>query len=200
VAKERRLVYSNKMAPKLPRNPSPTNLAWLDLEMTGLSPTRDVILQAALIITNSELEVLEEYSCDIWQPEAELAKMTPFVRNMHQKNGLLERVRASTMDTMATERFLLERMSGWCTYPATLCGNTIGMDKRFVEAWMPGLNGFLHYRVVDVSSLKVLARLWYGDEAVYEKPKAGEHDAIVDIRNSIAELKHYRKELFRKGS
>jgi oligoribonuclease len=176
---------------------APGNLAWLDLEMTGLDPVENVILQAALIVTNAELQPLEELVLDIWQPDAALDKMVPFVRDMHEKTGLTPRVRASKVDLVAAERALMERVTGWCPYPAVLCGNSIGQDKKFVERWMPGLAGYLSYRVVDVSSIKVLAKLWYGDSALYQKPEAGEHDALVDIKNSIAELSHFKRTLFR---
>jgi oligoribonuclease len=92
---------------------------------------------------------------------------------------------------------LLERVAGFCPYPAILCGNTIGQDKRFIDRHMPGLAGFLSYRTIDVSSLKLLAKTWYGSAAVFDKPKDREHDALFDVRNSIAELAHYRKTLFR---
>jgi oligoribonuclease len=180
------------------RTRSDGNLAWLDLEMTGLDPAHDVILQAALIVTDASLGVLEEYVCDIWQPEAELTKMTPFVRDMHEQNGLVARVRKSKVDIVAAERRLLERVAGWCPYPAILCGNSIGQDKRFVERYMPGLAGYLSYRTIDVSSLKLLARYWYGDAAVFIKPSEGEHDALVDIKNSIAELAFYKRTLFKE--
>jgi len=183
---------------KIVRRQAEGNLAWIDLEMTGLDPAYDVILQAAVILTNKDLEPLEEYVCDIWQREDELLKMTPFVREMHDKNGLISRVRASKLDLVAAERRLLERVAGWCPYPAILCGNSVGQDKRFLERYMPGLAGYLSYRIVDVSSVKVMARLWYGEGAVYTKPEKGEHDALVDIRNSIEELKSYRQNLFKK--
>lgn len=179
------------------RQQSSSNLAWLDMEMTGLDPQEDVILQAALIITDAQLNVLEEYVCDVWQPDALLARMVPFVKEMHETTGLTERVRKSRVDLLVAERKLLERVAGWCTYPAVLCGNTIGQDKRFVDQWMPGLSGYLSYRTIDVTSLKLLARAWYGEEAVYDKPVKGEHDALVDIRNSIAELAHYRATVFK---
>jgi oligoribonuclease len=179
------------------RAQSATNLAWLDLEMTGLDAQADVILQAALIITDAQLNVLEEFVCDIWQPDAALERMVPFVREMHETTGLTERVRKSKIDLMVAERKLLERVAGWCTYPAVLCGNTIGQDKRFVDRWMPGLSGYLSYRTLDVTSLKLLAKTWYGEAAVYDKPQKGEHDALVDIKNSIAELSHYRATLFK---
>jgi oligoribonuclease len=185
------------MSEKIVRTQSERNLVWLDLEMTGLDPVENVILQAAVIITDGELTPLEEYACDVWQPDEELAKMTPFVRDMHEKNGLIERVRKSKLECRAAERKLMERITGWCPYPATLCGNSIGQDKRFVEQWMPGLAGYLSYRIVDVSSIKILARLWYGEGGVFKKSDEGEHDALVDIRNSIAELKFYRTGVFR---
>jgi len=176
---------------------SDSNLVFLDLEMTGLDPARDVILQAALIVTTKDLDPLEEYACDVWQPETELSKMSPFVRDMHEKNGLVERVRQSKLELGAAEKRLIERVAGWCAYPAILCGNSIGQDKRFLERWMPGLAGYLSYRILDVSSVKILARAWYGEDALFKKPDEGEHDALVDIRNSIAELKHYRATVFR---
>jgi oligoribonuclease len=185
------------MAEKILRSQSEGNLAWIDLEMTGLDPTRDAILQAAVIITDRALTRLESYACDIWQPEHELAKMTPFVREMHEKNGLVARVRASKLDVVAAEKRLLERVAGWCPYPAILCGNSVGQDKRFIDRYMPGLGGYLSYRIVDVSSLKILARSWYGEAAVYKKSDEREHDALVDIQNSIDELAHYRQTLLR---
>lgn len=173
------------------------HLVWLDLEMTGLEVESHVILQAALIITDAELRPLEEFCCDIWQPEPELQKMSPFVRDMHDKTGLLARVRQSLTDTRRAEQQLLEIVTGWCPYGAVLCGNSIWQDRRFIDRYMPGLAAYLTYRLLDVSSVKVLARTWYGQSAVYVKPTAGEHDALVDIRNSIAELAHYRRTLFR---
>lgn len=179
------------------RHQDASHLAWIDLEMTGLDPSTDVILQAALIVTDRELVPLEEFVCDVWQPARALETMVPFVRDMHHKNGLLERVAASDVDVRAAEIELMTRVCGWCGYPATLCGNSVGLDKAFIECYMPGLAGYLHYRIVDVSSLKVLARLWGGETAVFTKAEAGAHDALVDIRNSIAELKHYRETLLR---
>ncbi len=182
---------------RVARVQSASNLAWLDLEMTGLDPQADVILQAALIVTDAQLNVLEEFVCDVWQPDAALSRMVPFVKEMHETTGLTERVRKSRIDLMVAERKLLERVAGWCAYPAVLCGNTIGQDKRFVDQWMPGLSGYLSYRTIDVTSLKLLTKAWYGEEAVFDKPVKGEHDALVDIKNSIAELAHYRATVFK---
>src|SRR5690606_25432168 len=185
------------MKPPIQRTQSARHLAWLDLEMTGLDPTEDVILQAALIVTDAELRPLDEFVCDICQPESNLAGMTPFVRDMHEKTGLLERVRAATLDVRAAEKRLLQRLAGWCEYPALLCGNTISQDRRFLERYMPALAGYCHYRMLDVTSLKLVAGLWYGEAAIYEKPAEGAHDALVDIKNSIEELKHYRRTLLK---
>jgi len=181
---------------KVERVQTPGALVWLDLEMTGLDAQTDVILQAAVIVTTPNLQPLEQYVCDVWQPDAALSRMGPFVRDMHEKNGLLTRVRASKVELRDCEKALLEIVSGWCAYPATLCGNSIGQDKRFVDRWMPGLAAYLSYRLVDVSSIKVLARTWYGETSVYPKPEEGAHDALFDVQQSIAELAHYRATLF----
>ncbi|HEY3233398.1 MAG TPA: oligoribonuclease [Polyangiaceae bacterium] len=185
------------MSEPVRRVQAPVNLAWIDLEMTGLDSGRDVILQAALVITNSVLHPLEEFSCDVWQPAAALESMVPAVREMHEKSGLLGRVARSSIDLRAAEGSLLERISGWCPYPAVIAGNSIAQDRRFIDRHLPGLAGYLHYRMLDVSTVKLLARLWYGESAVYVKSKAQEHDALVDIKNSIRELAHYRATLFR---
>ncbi len=178
------------MGDKVDRHDS--NLAFLDLEMTGLSPERDVIIQAALIVTNKDLQPLDEHCCDIWQPESALAVMSPFVRDMHEKNGLIERVRASRIDTREAERQLLSRITALCPYPAILCGNSVWVDRMFLMRYMPALAGYLHYRMVDVTSLRLLAERWSGSGATYQRSSEGEHDALVDTRSSIAELRHYR--------
>ena len=170
-----------------------SNLAWIDLEMTGLDPERDVILQAALIVTDRDLQPLDEWSGDVWQPPSALERMSPFVRDMHDKNGLLARVNSSRVDLREAQRQLLARISALCEYPAVLCGSSIWVDRTFLDRHMPGLAGYLHYRMVDVTSIKLLVERWHGQQAVFQKPMEGEHDALVDIRNSIAELRHYRK-------
>jgi oligoribonuclease len=177
--------------------PSPDNLVWIDLEMTGLDPLVDVVLQAALVITDAALEPLDELAVDIWQPDEAMAGMIPIVREMHQRTGLIERVRRSTVRLPEAERALLAKVAAWCPPPATLCGNSVWSDRRFIERYLPALDRHLHYRIVDVSSLKVLAERWYGPGALFVKPAEGEHDARVDVRNSIAELRHYRDFLFK---
>jgi oligoribonuclease len=174
-----------------------SNLAWIDLEMTGLDQEQHAIIQAALIVTDKSLNVLEEFSCDIWQPPEVLAKMSPFVREMHTKTGLLARVEQSRTDLGDAEKKLLTIIAGWCAHPAILCGNSVWNDRKFIDRHMPGLGRYLHYRLLDVSTLKIVAGTWYGDSAVFKKSKAGEHDALVDIKNSIAELKHYQSTILR---
>lgn len=180
-----------------PAAPDARNLAWIDLEMTGLDSSSDVILQAALVLTTADLKPLDELALCIHQPDEALARMSPFVRDMHARTGLTERVRTSTTELSTAEQALSERLQAWCQTPATLCGNSIWVDRRFIARYMPALDKLLHYRMVDVSSVKVLASRWYGSSAVFEKPSAGAHDALVDIHNSIAELRHYRETLFR---
>ncbi len=101
------------------------------------------------------------------------------------------------MELRNAQQQLLERITGWCVYPAVLCGNTIAQDRHFIDEHMPGLAGYLHYRMIDVSSLKVLVKLWYGNDAEFKKPKDAEHDALFDIRQSIADLKYYRTQFFK---
>ena len=182
-----------------PRRQSDGNLAWLDLEMTGLDPERDVIVQAALIITDRDLVPLEEFVCDVWQPPALLAGMTPFVRKMHTTSGLLGRLPEARQDVRDAERELLTRVAGWCPHPAILCGNSIWNDRKFLDRGMLGLSRYLHYRMLDVSAFKVAAQL-YRPEALFRKSEAGQHDALVDVRNSIAEFQHYRRVLLQGGS
>jgi oligoribonuclease len=178
---------------------SSDNLVWIDLEMTGLDPLTDVILQAAAVITTPDLGPVDELALDVAQPEAALARMSPFVREMHARTGLLDRVRRSTIDVRRAEQLLLDRITSSCPRPATLCGNSVWADRRFIARYMPELDAHLHYRLVDVSTVKVLAQRWYGDAAVFVKPATGEHDALVDIKNSIAELRHYQRTLFRSA-
>jgi oligoribonuclease len=177
--------------------PRADSLVWIDLEMTGLDPSVDVILQAALVITTGDLEPLDDVAVDVAQPAEALARMSPFVRDMHTRTGLVDRVLRSRVGLAEAERRLLERVGAWCLPPATLCGNSIWNDRRFIARYMPDLDRSLHYRVVDVSSIKVLADRWYGPAAVFAKPAAGAHDASVDVQHSIAELRHYRETLFR---
>lgn len=182
---------------EIARHQSRDHLVWIDLEMTGLNPETDVILQAALIITDRDLNELETYCIDIWQPEQHLENMVPFVKKMHEKTGLSERLRSSDIDLKKAEDELLARVSAWCPYRPILCGNTIHSDRKFIDRYMPALAGYLHYRMIDVTSVKILGDTWYSETLAFHKSREQQHDALFDIQQSIAELKHYRKHLFR---
>lgn len=187
------------MMSEAPPTQNASNLVWIDLEMTGLDPERDCILQAALIITDSELRPLTTYCADVWQPEDRLRDMVPFVRAMHEKSGLLTRLPHSPIDERRLQEELLGRIASYCPYRPILCGNTIHSDRKFIARYLPALDGYLHYRMLDVSSLKIIAELWH-PQARYDKPKDGQHDALFDIQQSISELRHYRQRILRSTS
>lgn len=170
------------------------NLVWIDLEMTGLELESNVILEIATIITDSELNILAEGpDLAIHQPEAVLAAMDEWNTNQHGKSGLLDRVRESNLSVEDAMEETLEFVQRYCL-PRTspLCGNSVGHDKNFLRRYMPEIVEFLHYRVIDVSTYKETLRRWYGKK--FQPPKKeGEHRALTDIRESIAELAYYRK-------
>jgi oligoribonuclease len=170
---------------------------WVDLEMTGLDPERCVIVDFALILTGPDLVPIAELERTVWQPEEHLARMEPFVREMHTRSGLIERIRAAKSSLRDVEKEALSLVSQHCRFgEGILAGNSIYQDRRFLTRHMPLLEGFLHYRQVDVSSLKVLAKSWYGEAAEFRKPNKS-HTALDDIRASIAELAHYRAQILR---
>ena len=174
-------------------------LAWMDLEMTGLDPGRDVIVEIATLITDDELTILAEGpDLVVHQPDDVLALMDPFVVDMHTRSGLLEAIKASTVTLeeagAATLAFLREHVLEPRTVP--LCGNSIGTDRRFLAAYLPEIEDFLHYRSVDVSSVKELVRRWYPRVRAARPRKAGSHRALDDIRESVAELRYYRERVF----
>jgi len=170
-------------------------LVWIDLEMTGLNPRQDVILEIASIVTEPDLEVVAEGPClPVHWPEEILARMKPIVRNMHTKNGLIERVREATLRLSEAERQTMQFLREHCTEKASpLCGNTVWMDRVFLMGQMPQVDAFLHHRVVDVSSLKELARRWRPDALQNAPTKPDSHRALDDIRASVEELRHYRE-------
>ncbi len=169
-------------------------LVWVDMEMTGLNPESCGIVQVAMVITDWELKPLcAGVEWNVWQPESVLEKMNPFVRHMHEKSGLLSKIRASELAVEDVERKALELLNRHVSYRAgKLAGNSVWQDRRFMMKYMPTLESYLHYRQVDVSTLKELANHWYGK--VYPKPTGGEHTALFDIEQSIAELKYLRAE------
>jgi oligoribonuclease len=174
-------------------------LVWMDMEMTGLEPDRDRIIELAVIVTNAELEIIAEGpDLVIHQSDETLAAMDAWNTKHHGGSGLTERVRASTVSELEAEAqvvaFLGETCKGKDKPP--LAGNSIHQDRRFIHRYMPTLDARLHYRLVDVSTVKELARRWY--PALYEKrPAKNEtHRALDDIRESIAELRYYRDHVF----
>jgi oligoribonuclease len=172
----------------------------MDLEMTGLDPTADVIVEIATLITDDDLAVVAEGpDLVVHQPTAVLDRMAPVVREMHTKSGLLARIEASTLSLedagARTLAFLREHIPERGTVP--LCGNSIGTDRRFLAAWLPEVENHLHYRSVDVSTIKELAKRWYPEVVANAPVKAGHHRALDDIRESVAELRYYRAQLFR---
>ena len=167
-------------------------LVWLDMEMTGLDPVKCVPLQVAAIVTDDDLRELEAVEVTIWQPPAALESMEPYVRKMHTHNGLIEAVRASDKSVALAELAIGGLLAKWCPYrKAVLAGNSIHQDRRFLERYFPTFHGYLHYRMVDVSSFKEMVRRWYGEDAIPTKDE-GKHTALADIRASIKELAHYR--------
>lgn len=174
------------------------NLIWMDLEMTGLDPFRDQILEIATVVTDAGLNILAEGPViALHQPEHVLAGMDDWNSRHHGESGLLDRVRSSQYDEQRAERETLSFLENWCVAGASpLCGNSICQDRRFLARCMPRLEAFMHYRNLDVSTLKILAKLWAPDIAEAFK-KESKHLALDDIRESIAELSHYRAELLR---
>ncbi len=174
-------------------------LVWMDLEMTGLDPDRCVIVEIATLITDDELNVVAEGpDLVVHQPDEALADMDPVVVDMHTSSGLLEQIKASTTtleDAGAqTLAFIKEHIPDAGSVP--LCGNSIGTDRRFLARYLPDIEGYLHYRSVDVSTLKELARRWYPVALAAQPRKATAHRALDDIRESISELAFYRERLF----
>ena len=171
-------------------------LVWLDMEMTGLDPESCVPLQVGIVITKADLTELDHIETTIWQPESVLERIEPFVRRMHTENGLLDAVRRSENSLMNAERMMMKLASMWCAFgTGVIAGNSIHVDRMFLRKYFPTFDGFMHYRMVDVSSVKEIARRWYGESALYTKGQ-GRHTALSDIRESIEELKHYRTRVF----
>jgi oligoribonuclease len=177
---------------------SDQNLIWVDLEMTGLDPETHKIIEIASIVTDSELNILAEGPVlAIHQPEEELAKMDDWCTNTHTASGLVERVRNSKISEQDAVAQTIEFLEKWVPKGASpICGNSIGQDRRFLYKHMPELEEFFHYRYVDVSTLKELARRWQ-PEVLNGFTKQGTHLALDDIRESIAELKYYRGTIFK---
>jgi|SRR6188768_861930 len=173
------------------------HLVWIDCEMTGLDTSADALVEVACLVTDAELNVLGEGISVIIRPSQEaLDAMGDFVRGMHEKSGLLPLL-ADGLDMATAEQAVLAYVSEHVPAgKAPLAGNTVGMDKAFLERDMPALIAHLHYRVVDVSSIKELVRRWYPRVFFNAPDKTGGHRALGDIRDSIRELKYYRETIF----
>ena len=175
-------------------------LVWMDLEMTGLDSRRDVIVEIATLITDDDLNVIAEGpELVIHQPDEALANMEQIVVDMHTNSGLLDQIKASTVTLEeagdATLAFIKEHITEARKVP--LCGNSIGMDRRFLAAYLPEIEEYLHYRSIDVSTLKELARRWYPEALAAAPRKQTAHRAMDDIRESVAELAFWRAQVFR---
>ncbi|MFN3256102.1 MAG: oligoribonuclease [Ilumatobacter sp.] len=174
-------------------------LVWMDLEMTGLDHTSDVIVEVATLITDDELNIVAEGPDLVVQaPLDALERMDPFVVEMHTKSGLLDQITASTVTLeeagVATLAFIKEHVPEARTVP--LCGNSIGTDRRFLAAYLPEIEEYLHYRSIDVSSVKELVKRWYPEVASSRPHGHGSHRALDDIRESVRELVYYREHVF----
>jgi oligoribonuclease len=175
-------------------------LAWLDLEMTGLDPSVHTIVEIATLITDDDLNILAEGPDLVVSATAEeLDRMDDVVRGMHTRSGLLDAVKQSTTTLeeagKLTLDFLREHISTAGTVP--LCGNSIGTDRRFLAAQLPDVDSFLHYRSIDVSTVKELVRRWYPPVYAKAPKKQGAHRALDDIRESVDELRFYREMVFK---
>ncbi len=173
------------------------HLIWIDLEMTGLIPETDHIIEIATIITNTDLQVVAEGPVlAIHQTAQTMAGMDDWNQRHHGSSGLIERVKLSPYNESEAEQITLKFLDQYCEHGfSPMCGNSICQDRRFLARYMPSLEAFFHYRNLDVSSVKELAKRWRPDVANRFK-KESSHKAIEDIRDSIAELRHYREHFF----
>ena len=174
-------------------------IVWVDLEMTGLDPSRHVIVEVAALVTDAELNIIDDgVDLVVHATDAELAEMDDFVTEMHSSNGLLDDIKASTVSIEEAEDAVLELVAKHCdpAHPAPLAGNSIATDRAFIRAQMPRLDDALHYRMIDVSTVKELSRRWF-PKAYYNQPEKGmAHRALADIVESIRELDYYRRAVF----
>ena len=179
-----------------------TNLVWLDLEMTGLDPKKCVILEIGAIVTSSQLEVISEGpEIAIHHSDKVLNSMEAWSRRTHGKSGLTKACRVSTVSLKKAEEAVLDFVETHCKpKTAPLCGNTIWQDRRFLVKYMPRLESYLHYRVIDVSSLKELVGRWYPEDHKMSRLKKQTHRVMEDIRESLDELRYYRNKVFKEHS
>ncbi|MGH9105525.1 MAG: oligoribonuclease [Acidimicrobiales bacterium] len=178
-------------------------MVWMDLEMTGLEPARDQIVEVATLVTDDDLEVVAEGpDLVIATPADTLEAMDEVVKQMHVRSGLLDAITTSTttLGQAAADTLAFIRLHAPEPRKVPLCGNSIGTDRRFLAAHMPEVENYLHYRSIDVSTIKELARRWYPEAFAAAPKKAGAHRALDDIKESVAELKFWRSAVFREKS
>ncbi len=177
--------------------PDKSNLVWIDLEMTGLDPLRDVIIEAAVLITDGDLNIIAHGpELAIHRSEAQLSVMNSWNRQTHHGSGLIKRVRASEIEIDHAQTEIVEFVQQWTNKgQSPLCGNSVHQDKRFLYQEMPQLVDWLNYRIIDVSTVKELAKRWYPELGKFVKQQ--NHRALDDIRESINELRWYREQMFR---
>lgn len=176
-------------------------MIWIDMEMTGLDPEKEGIIEIALLITDSDLRIVAEGpDLVIHQPERLLKRMDEWNQRQHKKSGLIDMVRQSKMTVQKAEKIILDLIKEYC-YPkkSLLCGNAVHHDRRFLIKYMPKIHEYLHYRHVDVSSVKDLIRRWYPKPKNMPE-KTEQHRALADIRESIEELRWYRENYFKAPS
>jgi len=175
-----------------------TNLVWIDLEMTGLDPDKCTILEIGTVITDSHLKVIEVgLNITIHHSDKILNSMEPWSRAHHKKSGLTDECRASKINLTQAEKMVLNFIKKYCAKnSAPLCGNSIWQDRRFIRKYMPTLDSYLHFRMIDVSSIKELVNRWYPAKYKLMKSKSEKHRAAEDILESIEELKYYRAKVF----
>jgi oligoribonuclease len=181
----------------------PAVLVWIDLEMTGLDPNRHTIVEIATLITDDNLEIVAEGpDLVIHQPPDVLTAMDEVVATMHKRSGLLAAIEASTISLSEAGEQTLTFIRAHVPEPrrVPLCGNSIGTDRRFLAVHLPTIEDHLHYRSIDVSTVKELCRRWYPDAFTGAPDKAGGHRALDDIRESVAELRYYRDAIFRPSA
>jgi oligoribonuclease len=174
-----------------------TRFVWCDLEMTGLEVSTNAIIELGIVITGPDLKPIAEYEAAVWQPEDVLGRMEPFVKDMHTRNGLLDRVRKSDISLRTAEKEATRLVLQHTDFgEGILSGNSIHTDRSFITRYMPGLDRALHYRMVDVSSLKLITRAWYPNAPGRSKVDAS-HTVLSDLRASIAELAYYQQTFFK---